>query len=194
MVSQLSQNLKRKRVSPLLKAVRKRIDEKLVPINVLDLLGDTEYWLNWTRFFGPISGHDAKLEKPPERYLTTAFCYGCNLGPTQTARSLGSVDRKHISWINERHITEENIQKAIEWIINAYNRFKLPKYWGNGTSASADGTMWDLYEKIYYQKIIFDMEDMVELVITMSPTLISLYLATSFLVVSGKVFIFWIFS
>src|SRR5699024_9780344 len=133
---------KKKKVSPLLKAVRKRIDEKMVPINVLDLLGDTEYWLNCTRFFGPISGHDAKLEKPSERYLTTAFCYGCNLGPTQTARSLGSIDRKHISWINERHITEENIQKAIEWIINAYNRFKLPKYWGNGTSASADGTMW----------------------------------------------------
>ncbi|WP_141558555.1 Tn3 family transposase, partial [Bacillus thuringiensis] len=138
---------KKKRTSPLLKAVRKRIDEKMIPINVLDLLGDTEYWLNWTRFFGPISGHDAKLEKPTERYLTTAFCYGCNLGPTQTARSLSNIDRKHISWINDRHITEENIQKAIEWIINAYNRFKLPKYWGNGTSASADGTMWDLYEK-----------------------------------------------
>lgn len=138
---------KKKRTSPLLKAVRKRIDEKMIPINVLDLLGDTEYWLNWTRFFGPISGHDAKLENPIERYLTTAFCYGCNLGPTQTARSLSNMDRKHISWINDRHITEENIQKAIEWIINAYNRFKLPKYWGNGTSASADGTMWDLYEK-----------------------------------------------
>ncbi|MGH0758452.1 Tn3 family transposase [Bacillus cereus] len=138
---------KKKRTSPLLKAVRKRIDEKMTPINVLDLLGDTEYWLNWTRFFGPISGHDTKLEKPTERYLTTAFCYGCNLGPTQTARSLSNIDRKHISWINDRHITEENIQKAIEWIINAYNRFKLPKYWGNGTSASADGTMWDLYEK-----------------------------------------------
>lgn len=138
---------KKKRTSPLLKAVRKRIDEKMIPINVLDLLGDTEYWLNWTRFFGPISGHDAKLENPIERYLTTAFCYGCNLGPTQTARSLSNMDRKHISWINDRHITEENIQKAIEWIINAYNRFKLPKYWGNGTSASADGTMWDLYGK-----------------------------------------------
>lgn len=49
-------------------------------------------------------------------------------------------------------------------------------------------------KKIYYQKIIFDMEDMVELVIIMSPTLISLYSVTSFLVVSGKVFIFWIFS
>lgn len=76
---------KKKKISPLLKAVRKRIEEKMVPINVLDLLADTEYWLNWTRFFGPISGHEAKIDRPSERYITTAFCYGCNLGPTQTA-------------------------------------------------------------------------------------------------------------
>ncbi|OUB29187.1 hypothetical protein BK737_21455 [Bacillus thuringiensis serovar palmanyolensis] len=55
--------LKKKKISPLLKAVRKRIEEKMVPINVLDLLSDTEYWLNWTRFFGPISGYDAKIAK-----------------------------------------------------------------------------------------------------------------------------------
>ncbi|WP_151041108.1 Tn3 family transposase, partial [Bacillus safensis] len=139
--------LKKKKISPLLKAVRKRIEEKMVPINVLDLLSDTEYWLNWTRFFGPISGYDAKIAKPTQRYLTTAFCYGCNLGPTQAARSLGTVDRRQISWINERHVTEDNIQKAIEWLINAYNKFNLPKYWGTGNSASADGTKWDLYEQ-----------------------------------------------
>ncbi|MED0673703.1 Tn3 family transposase [Aneurinibacillus aneurinilyticus] len=139
--------MKKKQTSSLLKELRKRIEEKMVPINVLDLLADTEYWLNWTRFFGPISGHDAKIDNPSERYITTTFCYGCNLGPTQTARSLGNMDRKHISWINERHVTEENIQKAIEWIINAYNKFNLPKYWGTGTSASADGTKWDLYEQ-----------------------------------------------
>ncbi|MCS0824829.1 Tn3 family transposase [Cytobacillus firmus] len=139
--------MKKKKASPLLKEIRKRIEEKMIPVNVLDLLIDTEYWLNWTRFFGPISGHDAKIDHPSERYITTTFCYGCNLGPTQTARSLGNMDRKHISWINERHVAEENIQKAIEWIINAYNKFNLPKYWGTGTSASADGTKWDLYEQ-----------------------------------------------
>ncbi|MGG0446814.1 Tn3 family transposase [Bacillus mycoides] len=139
--------LKKKKMSPLLKAVRKRIEEKMVPINVLDLLSDTNYWLNWTRFFSPISGYDSKIAKPAERYLTTVFCYGCNLGPTQAARSLGTVDRRQIAWINERHVTEENIQKAIEGLINAYNKFKLPKYWGTGNSAAADGTKWDLYEQ-----------------------------------------------
>lgn len=110
------------------------------------MLADTEYWLNWTRFFGPISGHDAKLDNPVERYLTTVFSYGCNLGPTQTAKSLGNMDRKQIAWINQRHISEETLELAIRHIINSYNKFILPKYWGTGKHAAADGTKWDLYE------------------------------------------------
>ncbi len=130
-----------------LEALEKRIEEKMKPINILDMLTDTEYWLNWTKFFSPISGHDSRLENPVERYLTTVFCYGCNLGPTQTARSLGTMDRRQIAWVNQRHITEESLNKAITWIINGYNKFMLPKYWGTGKSASADGTKWDLYEQ-----------------------------------------------
>lgn len=32
-------------------------------------------------------------------------------------------------------------------MINAYNQFALPKYWGSGKRASADGTKWSLYEQ-----------------------------------------------
>ena len=129
-----------------LKDLERYISENLEPINILDMLADTEYWLNWTQFFGPISGHDAKLEDPVERYLTTVFSYGCNLGPTQTARSLGNIDRRQIAWINQRHISEETLELAIRHIINSYNKFILPKYWGTGKRAAADGTKWDLYE------------------------------------------------
>jgi hypothetical protein len=31
-------------------------------IDILDGLADTEYWLNWTRHFGPISGLETVLE------------------------------------------------------------------------------------------------------------------------------------
>ncbi|MDK8643780.1 MULTISPECIES: transposase [Niallia] len=64
-----------------------------------------------------------------ERYITNAFCYGCNLGPTQTARS-GSLDRKQIAWINQRHVTIENLDKAIQYIINAYNQLRSSKILG----------------------------------------------------------------
>jgi hypothetical protein len=36
----------------------------LEPTNLLDVLRDTQHWLNWTRFLWPISGHDAKLDEP----------------------------------------------------------------------------------------------------------------------------------
>jgi len=48
--------------------------ERLQPVSILDVLTHTEKWLNWTRFFGPVSGYDSKLENPVARYLTAAFC------------------------------------------------------------------------------------------------------------------------
>ena len=111
---------------------------------ILDALSDTEYWLNWTQCFGPISGHDAKLGNPRQRHLLTAFCYGCDLGPTQTARSVKGLDRRQVSFVNQRHITEENLNQAIALVVNAYAQWPLQKVWGTGKSAAADGTKWDM--------------------------------------------------
>lgn len=35
--------------------------ERMEPVEILDALVDTEHWLNWTRYFGPLSGFDAKV-------------------------------------------------------------------------------------------------------------------------------------
>lgn len=107
-------------------------------MQILDALADTENLLNWMRPFGPLSGHEAKIDKPRERYVVAAFCYGCNLGPSQTARSLKDSDRRQIAWVNQRHITEENLDQAITAMLNAYNQFNIPKLWGSGKHASAD--------------------------------------------------------
>jgi TnpA family transposase len=114
---------------------------------ILDALADTENLLHWTRFFGPLSGLETKLEQPRERYLLASFCYGCNLGPSQTARSVQGADRRQIAWINQRHISEDALDEAITAVINAYASFALPRLWGSGKHASADGTRWDLYEQ-----------------------------------------------
>ena len=75
--------------------------------------------------------------------MATAFCYGCNLGPSQTSRSLDGLDRRQIAWVNRRHVTEEKLDEAVVALIDAYNRFSLPKLWGSGKHASADGTKWN---------------------------------------------------
>jgi TnpA family transposase len=69
------------------------------------------------------------------------------MGPSQTARSLDGVDRRDVTWVNQRHITLENLDEAIRLVIHAYHRFDLPKFWGTGQHASADGTKWEMYEQ-----------------------------------------------
>ena len=81
------------------------------------------------------------------RVITTLFCYGCNLGPVQTARSIKGLSRKQLSWLNLKYVTEDTLDEAIVTVINAYNKFELPGYWGSGKHASADGTKWNLYEQ-----------------------------------------------
>ncbi len=139
--------LKKKSTPANLKAVERSIAKHLEEVNILDCLVDTEKWLNWTKIFGPLSGFDAKIEDPAFRYVVAAFCYGCNLGPSQTARSIEGIDRRQIAWVNQRHVTEGKLDEAISAVINAYNRFPLPKFWGSGKHAAADGTKWNLYEQ-----------------------------------------------
>lgn len=136
------------RIKPAgLDKVDKLITERLLEKNILDILTETETWLNLHKAFKPLSGFQGKLDDPKTRFLVSLFCYGCNLGPTQTARSIKGFNRKQIAWLNIRYITEERLDKAIVQVINAYNKFLLPKYWGSGKSASADGTKWNVYEQ-----------------------------------------------
>lgn len=115
--------------------------------SLLDALGDTAHWLGWPRFFGPVSGFDAKIDDPLRKYLAVVFCYGTNIGPAQFAKSFDGLDRRQIGWINQRHVSEEMLDKAIACVVDGYRRFTLPRAWGSATRVGADGTKWDLYEQ-----------------------------------------------
>ncbi|MFZ1527151.1 MAG: Tn3 family transposase [Ferruginibacter sp.] len=132
---------------PGLRKLEKQIASGLGDVKILDVLTDTDVWLQWTRCFGPVSGHAAKLSDSAKRYLLATLCYGCQIGASQLARALGSVDRRQLGWVHLRHITEEALDNANRLIINAYHRFALPGHWGDGHSVAADGTKWDLYEQ-----------------------------------------------
>lgn len=110
------------------------------PVALLDALADTVHWLDWTRFFGPLSGFDAKLDDPLARYLLTVFCHGCQISPAELARAIDGLDRRQLYWINQRHISEEMLDRAITAIVQAYHRFALPHWWGSARRFGADGT------------------------------------------------------
>ena len=123
------------------------ISERMKAVSIVDVMIDTERWLDLHKLFRPLAGTDSRLEDLRMRVITTLFCYGCNLGPVQTAKSIKGLSRRQISWLNLKYVSEDLLDKAIVKVINAYNKFELPGYWGTGKHASADGAKWSLYEQ-----------------------------------------------
>lgn len=140
--------IEKQEVNATAKKLSETILERMPERNLLDILSDVEFHTKFTRHFGPLSGSDPKLDKPIERYLLTMFTYGCNLGPAQAARHMrGVVSARMLSFVNHRHINAKKLDSALVDLLDNYHLFRLPKFWGDGKHASADGTKYDLYEQ-----------------------------------------------
>jgi hypothetical protein len=130
------------------RALESALLQRLPERNVIDVLCNVAHWTGWNRHFGPLSGSDPKIDNAGARYILTAFTYGCNLGPAQASRHLrGEVTPHMLSFINRRHSNAKKLNAALRDIINQYHTFQLPKIWGDGKSAAADGTKYDMYDQ-----------------------------------------------
>lgn len=143
-LARLTRKPKPKEYEQLEAVLEKKLNKQ--DVSILDIMADTMKWLNWGRFFGPLSGHKGKLKGEERRYILTPFAYGTGMGPTQTAKSVSGINERQISFINKRHITAKKLDDANRQIINEYNKFDLPRYFGDPKRAAADGTKWDLYD------------------------------------------------
>jgi TnpA family transposase len=136
-----------KKEHPDLESLRKLIMEQMPVVSIVDVIFEVEKWLNLSVHFKPISGYEVKVKNHPFRFISAALSYGCNMGPTQTERSLSQFSRKQIAWVFKHHATELKLIKALRILLNNYNLFDLPKHWGPGDSLSVDGTFLDMYKQ-----------------------------------------------
>jgi TnpA family transposase len=128
-------------------ALQKAMIKRMPVRNLLDVLTNIEYWTNFTRHFGPLSGSDPKIRDAAERYLLTIFAMGCNLGHTQAARHMGDKITPHMmSFVNRRHLSLERLETAQRELIELYLQLDLPKHWGDGKTVAADGTQYNFYD------------------------------------------------
>ncbi|NQU33644.1 MAG: Tn3 family transposase [Bacteroidetes bacterium] len=125
----------------------KELKARMPGINIVDLLVETVKWVPLKQFFGPLSGHQSKILNYDKRLVSSLFCFGCNLGSVATARSLQGFSRKQIAYLGLKHTNEKNLIKAIEHVVNNYNEYELPGFWGTGETGSVDGTRFDMYEQ-----------------------------------------------
>ncbi len=142
-LKQLATSVQPKGLVEFEQEIRARMPER----HLLDILKHAEHWAGYTRHFGPPSGADPKLANAIQRYLFTVFGYGCNLGPNQTARHAPEIaTAQALRRINAQHINTDKLEAAMVDVINQYARFPLPRHWGGGRTAIADGTHVKLRE------------------------------------------------
>jgi len=128
-------------------AFEAEVHARLPERHLLDIVKYGTFWTRYTRHFRPPSGADSKLTRAEQRYILTVFGYGSNLGPSQTARHApGIAAAETLRRINAQHIDTTKLESATTDLINAYARFDLPKLWGAGRAAIADGTHVPLRE------------------------------------------------
>lgn len=138
----------KKPIPPGFKQLDEALTRKLdkLELSLLDVLADTLQWIGWGKHFSPLSGHKSKLQEEDRRKILTLFAYGTGLGPTQIAKNIADISARQVSFVNHRQVTTEKLESAITMVINAYNKFELPGYWGDTKRVAADGTQWNLYE------------------------------------------------
>jgi TnpA family transposase len=137
----------KKKEHPDLDKIRSLIMAEMPIKTIVEVIAEVENWLNLSVHLKPVSGNETKISDYPPRFVATALSYGCNLGPTQTERSLAKFTRKQIAWIFNHHITDQKLNNLIKKLINQYNLFDLPKNWGIGESQSVDGTFINMYKQ-----------------------------------------------
>src|SRR6266851_862440 len=85
--------------------LKRRCSIACLSASLLDILAIVNFWTQWTRHLGPLSGSEPKLADPVQRYILTAFTFGCNLGPAQAARHLQGLATAHeLSFTNRCHV------------------------------------------------------------------------------------------
>ncbi len=139
-----SAHLKRHKAEPMPKTLEPfehEIKLRMPERHLLDILRNAEHWSRYTRHFGPPSGSNPKIARVVQRYLFTVFGYGCNLGPSQTARHAPHIaSSQTLRRLNAQHINAAKLEAAMTDIINIYAAFPLPHQWGTGKAAVSDGT------------------------------------------------------
>ncbi len=70
-----------------------------------------------------------------------------NLGASQIANHVPEAINRHtLRRINAQHVSVAKLEAAMNDVIAEYARFELPRFWGDGKTAIADGTHIELRE------------------------------------------------
>lgn len=152
----LLKRIPRRDIPPSALLLERQVLARMPDRHLLDMVAAVGSWTNCMRHLGPPAGTEPKLADARTDYTRLLFAYGTNLGPAQAARHMrDAISARSLSYLNQRHVTSVKLNAAQADIINVYHTLTLPRLWGVGRIAAADGTLIPLADRNPLAKLHF---------------------------------------
>ena len=130
-----------------LATLKREITQRWPATSLLDILKETDLRADFTRFLqSGTERHYMDKATLQRRILLCLFGMGTNTG-IKSMESLPGDDYKDLLYIRRRFISNEGLRQAIAQVVNATLAVRLPRIWGEATTACASDSKqfgaWD---------------------------------------------------
>ena len=131
-----------------LKILQQAIDKRFSSINLIDILKETDFRVNFTEEFHTVANKQAiRPEHLLKRLLLCLYAIGSNTGLKRVGAANDDATYSDLRYIKKRFINDANVRSAIAKVIDAIIDVRDPNIWGSATTGCAsDSTKvssWD---------------------------------------------------
>ena len=134
------------------KALREQINQRLPKVNITDMIKEVDAWINFSEHLHGLENEPRNQEHKSLLYAAI-FAAGCNIPLSDLARSC-ELDYQSVWWTSNNYLSEENLKKANDTLVNFHYEQWLSGYWGGGTLSSSDGQRFPTSGKIRNAKAL----------------------------------------
>lgn len=131
-----------------IKILQQTINKRFPSINLIDILKETDFRVNFTEEFHTVATKQAiHPEHLLKRLLLCLYAIGSNTGLKRVGAANDDANYSDLRYVKKRFINDANVRNAITKVINAIIDIRDPNIWGTATTGCAsDSTQvssWD---------------------------------------------------
>ncbi len=134
------------------KALREQINQRLPKVNITDMIKEVDAWINFSEHLHGLENEPRNQEHQSLLYAAV-FAAGCNIPLSDLARSC-ELDYQSLWWTSNNYLSEDNLKRANDTLVNFHYQQWLSGYWGVGTLSSSDGQRFPTSGKIRNAKAL----------------------------------------
>lgn len=120
--------------------LKKRLKSLIPDTDLPGILLEISYLTKFTEQFTHISYGNSRVDDLPVSICAVLIAKACNIGLKPVVqRGVPALEYDRLTWVDQNYFRSETLTLANEVLVEYYSKLELPKYWGTGDVASADG-------------------------------------------------------